>query len=127
MQPLVLGVLDFTTALNKVDPLHRRPPSVDSPAMAEIHDQNDYEKRSGWKRPFDDTHVLGALTLRAATDYVRLFAETLNAAQPPLYGHLALARGALESSVVCRWVSEPGLARDERVKRGLSEYLYAAV
>lgn len=58
---------------------------------------------------------------------MRLFAETLNAAQPPLYGHLALARGALESSVVCRWINEPGLARDERVKRGLSEYLYAAV
>ena len=56
-----------------------------------------------------------------------MFAEAFNATATPLYGHLVLARAALEASVVCWWLSEPGIARDERVKRGLSEYVYSAV
>jgi len=61
-------MLDFTTALNAVGPRHGDLASEESPAMAEISAQADYEKRSGWKQPFDDTHALGALTLLAATD-----------------------------------------------------------
>jgi hypothetical protein len=45
---------------------------------------------------------------------------------PPIYGHLVVVRSALESSVVCWWLSEPGIARDQRIKRGMSEYLYTA-
>lgn len=127
MKPLVEGMLDFTTALNAVGPRHGDVAWDGSPAMTEISVQADYAKRSGWEEPFGDTHVLGALTLRAAADYVRLFAEAFNAAHAPLYGHLALSRAALESSVVCSWISEPSLGRDERVRRGLSEYLYSAV
>jgi hypothetical protein len=127
MSPIVAGMLNLTTAVNAVGPRYGDIPSAASPAMAEISDESSYSKRSGWDTPFSDTHVLGALTLRASADYLRVFAETFNGAQAPLYGHLALARAALESSVVCWWLSEPGLARDERVKRGLSEYLYSAV
>ena len=29
--------------------------------------------------------------------------------------------------MVSWWLSEPGIARDERVKRGLSEFLYSAI
>jgi hypothetical protein len=127
MKPIVAAMLDFTTALNERGPRHGDLAWDGSPAMAELSAESAYATRSGWDEPFGDTHLLGALTLRAATDYVRLFAEAFNAATAPLYGHLALARAALESSVVCSWLSEPGIARDERVKRGLSEYLYSAV
>jgi hypothetical protein len=127
MKPIVTGILAFTTAVNAVGVRHGGIASAESPAMAEISDESDYGKRGGWDEPFGDTHLLGTLTLRAATDYVRLFAEAFDSSQAPLYGHLVLARAALESSVVCWWLSEPGIARDERVKRGLSEYIYSAV
>jgi hypothetical protein len=127
MTPTVSGVLDFTTAVNAVTPKHGDIAWAGSPAMTEISDESGYTGRSGWDAPFGDTHLLGSLTLRAATDYVRMFAEAFNAAATPLYGHLVLARAALEASVVCWWLSEPGIARDERLKRGLSEYVYSAV
>jgi hypothetical protein len=127
MTPIVTGMLEFTTAVNAVTPRHGDVAWAGSFAMAEISDEPGYSNRSGWDTPFGDTHLLGALTLRAATDYVRLFAEAFNAGEMPLYGHLVLARAALEASVVCWWLSEPGIARDERLKRGLSEYVYSAV
>ena len=47
---------------------------------------------------------------------------------PPhaVYGHLVLARAALESCVVAAWLNEPDIAVAARVKRGLCEHLYSA-
>src|ERR1700722_11112681 len=115
MTPIVNGMLDFTTAVNAVTPRHGDISWAGSPAMAEISDESGYTGRSGWDAPLGDTHLLGSLTLRGGTDYVRMFAEAVNATATPLYGHLVLARAALEASVVCWWLSEPGIARDERV------------
>ena len=129
IEPLVTDVRDFAGAV--IDVGHRNTtghPAANSPAMREISDESAYAQRSGgWQGPISDTHGLGALTLRAAADCVRTFADAFAAPRPPLYGHLVRARSALEASVICSWLSEPGIAREERVKRGLSEHLYSAV
>lgn len=44
-----------------------------------------------------------------------------------MYAQLVIARAALEACVVSAWLNEPGIARDERLKRGLSEFIYSAV
>jgi hypothetical protein len=97
-----------------------------SPAIRELADEPGYQERCSWTGPFTDTHMLGGLTLQAAADYVRTFAESFKTQSVPIYGHLVVARAALESSVVSWWLSEAAIARDERVKRGLSEFLYSA-
>lgn len=125
--PLVTFLRGFTTAVHAVSDRHGSNPWTDSPAMTELADDTHYAARSGWDGPITNTHAMGGLTLMAAEDYVRSFAEALASERPPVYGHLVLARAALESSVVCAWLNEDGIARDERVKRGLSEYIYAAV
>jgi len=117
---------DFAVAVDEVGPRHKNLAWEDSPAMREIADEQRYAQRSSWAQPIGDTHSLGEATLRAAADYVRTFADAFTAARPPLYGHLVVARAALESSVVSWWLNEPDIARDERVKRGLSEHLYSA-
>lgn len=94
--------------------------------MREIRDEQGYAQRCSWTDPITATHSLGGLTLHAAADYVRTFAEAFAAESAPTYGHFVLARSALESSVISWWLSEAGIARDERVKRGLSEFLYSA-
>ena len=127
LAPLVTFLRVFTEAINAVGDRHGRTPWAESPAMRELADDTDYGVRSGWDGPITNTHAMGGLTLTAATDYVRSFAAVLAAEKPPTYGHLVLARAALESSVVYAWLNEDGIARDERVKRGLSEYIYAAV
>ncbi|MGO9902979.1 MAG: hypothetical protein ACLP0J_25575 [Solirubrobacteraceae bacterium] len=58
--------------------------------------------------------------------YVRAIAELFASDHPPLYAHLTLARAALESAVVSAWLSKPGIATLERIKRGLCELLYSA-
>lgn len=126
LAPVTQQIRDFTSAVRMVGE-GRKLPSADSPAMREISAESDWAQRSGWEAPFADTHSLAALTLRAANDYVRTFADTFNTDRAPIYGHLVLARSALESSVICWWLCEPGITRDERVKRGLSEYIYSAV
>lgn len=128
LSPVVSAVRDFAIAVRDVSPGHGEIAAADSHAMREISDEQAYAQRSGgWQGPVTDTHTLGALTLRAAADYVRSFADAFSVGRAPLYGHMVLARAALESSVICWWLSEASIARDERVKRGLSEYIYSAV
>lgn len=126
LAPEMQRIRDFTSAVRTVGE-GRKLPSAESPAMREMSAESDWAKRSGWAAPFTDTHSRAELALRAANDYVHTFADTFNTERAPLYGHLVLARSALESSVICWWLSESGIARDERIKRGLSEYIYSAV
>ena len=123
---MVADIRAFTLEVDAVGPCHGSVPWEGSPAMREIGDEQGYKQRSSWTGPITDTHGLGGLTLHAAADYVRTFAESFSTESVPTYGHLVVAWSALESSVVSWWLSEPGIARDERVKRGLSEFLYSA-
>jgi hypothetical protein len=126
MAGTVTAIRDFSLAVDAVGPRHGNLAWENSLAMKEIGDEPQYATRGSWDHPITDTHALGEMTLRAAADYVRSFAEAFTAQRPPIYGHLVLTRSALESSVVSWWLSEPGISREERIKRGLSEYLYSA-
>jgi hypothetical protein len=123
MAPTADALRGFAAA---VDERHQDYPWADSPAMSEIAVEQGYAKRSSWENPITDTHMLGGLTLRAATDYVRGFAETLAADNPPVYAHLVLARSALEACVISSWLNQLGIGSSERIKRGLYEQVYSA-
>jgi hypothetical protein len=118
---MVADIRVFTLEVDAVGPRHGSVAWEDSPAMKELADEPAYQERCSWVGPITDTHMLGGLTLRAAADYVRTFSESFTTESVPMYGHLVVARAALEASVVSWWLSEHAIARDERVKRGLSE------
>jgi hypothetical protein len=126
MAPTVEALKAFAGAVEATGPRHGSLPDPESGAMKELASEGEYRARSTWQNPITDTHSFGNMTLWAAADYVCSFASTLGAERPPIYGHLALARDALESSVVSFWLNERGLAYDERVKRGLCEAIYSA-
>jgi hypothetical protein len=126
MTPVVEALNMLVRAVEATGPRHSDLPSLESEAMKELASEDQYRARSGWQNPITDTHNFGSMTLWAAADYVRSFASTLGGERPPIYGHLALARDALEASVVSFWLNERGIAYDERVKRGLSEVIYSA-
>lgn len=67
------------------------------------------------------------MTLVAARDYARAFAQTLDTVATPVYAHMVVARSALEASAVRAWLNEPGIEVAERVRRGLCEQLYSAM
>jgi hypothetical protein len=125
--PTVEVIRSLATAVADVGARHGRQPAADSRAMAEIAaEAASYAKHTTWDYPVTDTHSLGGMTLFAASDYARTFAETVAASRMPVYGHLIVARSALEASVVSAWLNEPGIAPAERVKRGLCEQIYNA-
>jgi hypothetical protein len=126
MAPTVAALQGFTTAVDDIALRHANVPATDSQAMRELAAEDDYRSQSSWQNPITDTHMFGGATLRAASDYVRTFATAFTAERPPLYGHLTLARSALESSVVSAWLNQPDIAYVERIKRGLCELLYSA-
>jgi len=109
-----------------VDELVPRDPNVDSQALREIEAEPQFRTRSKWENPVTETHMYGAVTLRAATDNARTFAQAFDAQQPPLYAHLSLARATLELSVVAAWLNEPGIPYQDRIKRGMCQRLYSA-
>lgn len=123
---MVADIRVFTLEVDAVAPRHERTPGVESAGREELADEQGYKDRCSWAGPIGDTHMLGGLTLQASADFVRTFAESFTTGSVPMYGHLVIARSALESSVASWWLNEADIARDERVKRGLSEFLYSA-
>jgi hypothetical protein len=126
MAPVAEALNALIRAVEATGPRHGGLPAPESEAMKELASEDQYRARSGWLNPMTDTQSFGGMTLWAAADYVRSFASTLGGERPPIYGHLALARDALEANVVSFWLNERGIAYDERVKRGLSEVIYSA-
>src|SRR5436309_14155984 len=88
MAPHVAAILDLATAIGAVPERFGNLPSATSRAMGEFAEEQAYGKRSSWERPVSDTHMFGGLTLGAASDYLRGFAELFDSGDPPVYAHL---------------------------------------
>jgi hypothetical protein len=127
MAPKVDGIRAFTAAVRRVLDERGNVPGHPSRALEELAEERNYRARSSWTNPVTDTHTFGAMTLLAATDYVRTFGELFASPEPPLYAHLVVGRSVFESGVVSAWLSEPGISALDRMKRGLCEQLYSAL
>jgi hypothetical protein len=123
MTPTVTVLRALTAVVVEISDRHANP---ESQGFRELETEAELSKRSAWESPITDTHTFGRVTLRAAADHARTFAEIFDTLRPPLYGHLAVARAALEASVISDWLNEPGIAYLERIKRGMCERLYSA-
>jgi hypothetical protein len=102
-------------------------PAVPSVAMDElVLEEERYGKWSSWTRPLSDTHSLGSVLLDAAADNVRCYATLFDQERAPVFGHLVIARAALETCVYSTWLNDPTLDAVERMKRGLAEQIHSA-
>ena len=127
MTQVVAVLRDATAAILEMPERHHHQPSAMSRAMAELaQEQQNYGRWSSWDGPLTDTHTFGGITLLAACDYMKAFAALFDAEHPPVYGHLVLARAAMEASVISEWLSEPAIEPLDRIQRGLVERLYSA-
>lgn len=126
MAPHVEGIRAFCAAVDAVADRHGQLPDASSEAKTELAAEADYRRQTTWRNPVTDTHMFGAMTLRAATDFARSFAQLFDTEQPPVYGHAVIARAAFESATVSWWLNQPGVGVPERIRRGLCEQLYSA-
>ncbi len=123
MTPTIKALSGFATV---VTDLGARPAVPNSPALRELEAEPELRARSDWINPIGDSHLFGAMTLRSAADHLTAFAELFDAARPPLYAHLTVARTAMEHSALAAWLSDPRIGPEERAKRGMCERLYSA-
>jgi hypothetical protein len=122
--PWVAGIRAFAVAVDAV--VERQYPDPESIAMKEIAAEKDYLGVSAWQNPVADAHMFGGMTLRAANDYLRAFAQAFDTDAPPVYAQAAIARGAFEAASVSAWLSDPEIDAVERLKRALCERVYSA-
>jgi|GEM_PF-6690101 len=128
MAPTVDVVRELTSALFGVADRHGDQPWVPSVAVAEIAEEvTRLGKLTNWDGPIRDSHSLGGISLLAACDYVRCFGDAFDASRTPVFGHLVLARSALQACVISAWLNDPTITPDERAERGLWEQLYSAM
>jgi hypothetical protein len=104
--PTVQVMRDLTNAIMAVEPRHKHRPEQGSEGAGELDFQEVIEKKTSWDKPITDTHSMGGVALLAATDYARGFAELFDGKRTPVFGHLALARAALEAATVAGWLGQ---------------------
>ena len=128
MAPTVSILHELESAVAESSREHHYQPTADSRAMRELAAEAEtYGQMSDWDGPIRDTHSLGGITLLAAADYCRSFAVLFEGDRAPTFGHLVIARAALEASVIAGWLNEPAVEVPERIKRGLCELMYSAM
>ncbi len=76
--PTIAAIRALVDEIECMDGRHGTLPDARSQAMAEIAAEPDWAARSDWENPVRDTHSFGAMTLVAARDYARAFAQTLD-------------------------------------------------
>ncbi|HWS47437.1 MAG TPA: hypothetical protein VN636_16360, partial [Acidimicrobiia bacterium] len=90
--------------------------------MAELAVEDTYS--GTWNpHPVQTAHSLAAMRLWAAEDHALAMCRLLQSEPVPVYGHVVLARAALEAAVLAGWLSEPSIGAKARVERLMTELL----
>jgi hypothetical protein len=107
-----------------------RLPSANSPAMDELANQTEYAGR--WSTdPMRLAQSAAGLCLHATEDHLETLCTVLDACpgaehfRAPIFGHMPLARAAVETSGRAGWLLEPGIPYSRRATRGVAELFYS--
>ncbi len=63
--------------------------------------------------------LFASLGASVAVDHLESWRRLAEAKLQPMWGHLTLIRGSLESSVLVRYLADPKADQDERIRRGV--------
>jgi hypothetical protein len=127
MAATVSAMRTLCAAIEGAPARHGHQPAAVSVAMDDLANEARYAARCGenWLGPIRDTQTFGGMTLVAATDYGRRYADLFTGERAPVYGHLVVARAGLEACVISSWLNDPRIETAERIKRGLCELVYS--
>ncbi len=99
-------------------------PDAVSDAMAELNVESTFAGTWG-KDPVRQAHYWGAALILAAEDFIESACRLVAREPLPVFGHLVLARSALEACGRAQWLYEPGIGVRRRIARGMTERLYS--
>lgn len=99
-------------------------PEASSVAMAELNAEAGF--RGSWgNEPVRQVHNAGEMLIAAAEESIECGCRLLSQEPLPVFGHIVLARAALEACGRAQWLYEPEIDVRRRVARGMTERLYS--
>lgn len=100
-------------------------PSADSPAMAELAGEVEFDGPEPWgAQTVQATYNLAGLLITSANDCARSVITLLRAHRTPIYSHVVLTRSCLEQAGRALVLLEPAVGTRIRVARGMNERLF---
>jgi hypothetical protein len=97
-------------------------PDANSEAMRELAEESKFVGSWGTE-PIRSCYSAAGVLLAAAEDHARSITELLFLDRAPLFGHVVLARSALESASRVLWLSQLGIGARTRVARSYTDAL----
>jgi hypothetical protein len=87
MRDTVEALRDLASVVSRAAARHGHLPSATSAAMSDLAAQAErYVGRLEWEHPLQDAHTFGTMTLVAAADYERRYADLFDSDRAPVYG-----------------------------------------
>lgn len=126
MAPTVQVLRTLTKAVSEAPMRHNHMASADSVALHDRNFELNVEPRMREDEPLSCGLSLSGMTLAAASDYGRCFADMFTLDRAPVFGHLVVTRAALEACVVARWLSDTSVTSEVRAKRAVCALIYSA-
>ena len=107
-------------------PSERQRPEANSAAMREFDSEADWlspnPEHEEWGTPIQTADTLSRLQLQLAFDCARALEHLITETEPPyVYSPAAMLRPILEGAARSRYLTQPGLAIKERVRRSMNE------
>lgn len=99
-------------------------PEAASVGMAELNAEPGFAGTWG-NEPVRQAHNCGTMLLLAAEDLIESACRLVAQEPLPVFGHMVLARAALEACGRAQHLFEPGLGVRLRIARGMNERLYS--
>lgn len=103
---------------------HEFLPNVESDAMTELSAEPTFAGAWG-NQPVRQAHNCGAMLILAAEDFIEAACRLLASEPVPVFGHIVLARSALEACGRGQWLYQPQIGVRSRIARGMTERLYS--
>jgi hypothetical protein len=102
MKPTVDVLNGLCAVIETASERHDLQPVKGSQGSREVEEEGPLRAstRGLWAEPVRSSHSIGDLTLTAATDFGRCYAQLFSGARAPVFGHLARSRTTLEASIV---------------------------
>ncbi|MCU1398248.1 MAG: hypothetical protein JWN62_1357 [Acidimicrobiales bacterium] len=126
MRPLSSALGKYAKAMAAQPELHRNLPSHDSRAMAELAAQSQWAIAE-WNEPARNAHSYGSMLAYFVAEHLAAYAAIIDGASVgPRFAHLATARTIFETAPIARWLLEPRIPLDKRIKRSIVYRLKSA-
>jgi hypothetical protein len=126
MEPLTSSLGRYAKAMSKLSEDNGNMPAAGSRAMAEIAAEQLW-RTDEWFEPARNAHSYGGFLSHFLADHLAAYAGTIHAATVgPNWSHFTIMRAIVEAAPIAKWLDEPTITLETRLKRSIAYRLDSA-